>query len=280
MSLNPIQFGEDVLEQFTRYLLTYFPIADKRIEEQVRARVLAPATGERMLVKGPYIQLNRPFEDGPRLADSLADGDLGLHPAPPGAFKPIEELRKHQELALRSIKDGYHTVVATGTGSGKTESFLLPIIDHCLHLRDANAEPGVVAVLVYPMNALVNDQLGRLRHLLAGAGITFGRYTGETPTETPSGLVQLTQPRTFTQAELEAHEQGHKELPLPFEECYSRKDSQSRSAARRAVPPHPAGATRPRYLRVRPVRSLPRRKKWPCTSTECPPGSTVTRPGR
>ena len=228
MSLNPIQFGEDVLEQFTRYLLTYFPIADKRIEEQVRARVLAPATGERMLVKGPYIQLNRPFEDGPRLANLLADRELGLHNALPGVFKPIEELRKHQELALRSIKDGYHTVVATGTGSGKTESFLLPIIDHCLHLRDANAEPGVVAVLVYPMNALVNDQLGRLRHLLAGTGITFGRYTGETPNETPSGLVQLTQPRTFTQAELDAHEQGHKELPLPFEECYSRKDIQER----------------------------------------------------
>ena len=143
MSLNPIQFGEDVLSQFTRYLLTYFPIADKRIEEQVRRRVLAPATGERMLVKGPYIQLNRPFAEGPRLADLLADPDLQLHPALPGVFRPIEDLRKHQELALRAITGGKHTVVATGTGSGRTEAFLLPVIDHCLKLRDAQAEAGV-----------------------------------------------------------------------------------------------------------------------------------------
>jgi hypothetical protein len=74
--------------------------------------------------------------------------------------------------------------VATGTGSGKTEAFLYPILDHCLRLRDAGAADGVVAVLVYPMNALAYDQLERLRDMLAGSGVSFGMYVGSTPRST------------------------------------------------------------------------------------------------
>lgn len=71
--------------------------------------------------------------------------------------------------------------MATGTGSGKTEAFLLPIIDYCLRHRD---KAGIKAVIIYPMNALINDQLKRLRDLLGGKKlVTFGRYTGETPSE-------------------------------------------------------------------------------------------------
>lgn len=229
MSLNPIQFGEDVIDQFTRYLLTYFPIADTRIEEQVRAHVRQSPTGERMLVKGPYIHLNRPFEDGPTVSDLVAEAKLGLHPALQGVFSSIETLHKHQELALRSIKQRKHTVVATATGSGKTEAFLMPIVDHCLKLRDGKAAPGVVAVLVYPMNALVNDQLERLRLLLAGTQITFARYTGETPHGPADNVSQLRQPRPYSQEELEDHLSGRKELPLPWEECYSREEIRERS---------------------------------------------------
>ena len=73
------------------------------------------------------------------------------------------------------------TLVTTGTGSGKTECFLYPIISKCLELKDAGAQAGISAVIVYPMNALAEDQLDRLRGLLAGSGITFGMYVGKTP---------------------------------------------------------------------------------------------------
>ena len=88
------------------------------------------------------------------------------------------QLYHHQEYAARRILEGRPTIIASGTGSGKTESFLIPIIDYCLRHRD---EEGVKALLVYPMNALANDQLQRLRRYLRGTGITFGRYTGDTP---------------------------------------------------------------------------------------------------
>jgi ATP-dependent helicase YprA (DUF1998 family) len=93
------------------------------------------------------------------------------------SFDPKRPLYRHQVEAISAIQKGQNTVVATGTGSGKTEAFLLPILDHCAR---APAQ-GVQAILVYPMNALANDQLDRLRELLGNTGITIGRYTGETP---------------------------------------------------------------------------------------------------
>ncbi len=53
MSLNPIQFGEHVVEQFQRYLLTYFPIADRGMEAQVREHLSRGPGGQRELVRGP-----------------------------------------------------------------------------------------------------------------------------------------------------------------------------------------------------------------------------------
>ena len=89
----------------------------------------------------------------------------------------------HQEQAIRKITAGRNVIVASGTGSGKTESFLLPILD-ALSAEQARGTlgPGVRALLLYPMNALANDQIKRLRQLLARAPhITFGRYVGDTP---------------------------------------------------------------------------------------------------
>ncbi len=80
----------------------------------------------------------------------------------------ITHVYGHQEDAIRAIRSGRTTLVSTGTGSGKTECFLYPIVSKCLELRDADAPAGISAVIVYPMNALAEDQLGRLRSLLAG----------------------------------------------------------------------------------------------------------------
>ncbi len=84
-------------------------------------------------------------------------------------------LYRHQEKAIESILNGVATVISTGTGSGKTESFLIPIIDHCVK----NRSRGTKAILLYPMNALANDQLSRLKDLTAGTSVTYGVLTGE-----------------------------------------------------------------------------------------------------
>ena len=223
---NPVRFGTEVIDQFGRYLLTTFPVADERLDRQVRERVLGgvPGTsGERLLSRGPFVYLNRPFERGPELSALLAEEELELHPALAGIF-PFEGVHRHQELALRAVHDGRHAVLATGTGSGKTEAFLLPILDHCLKLRDAGADPALVSLLVYPMNALVDDQLRRLRPLLAGTQITFGRYTGVTPRE-GEPHARLSSSRAYTAAERELLRKGRdEEVPIPQEECWSRRE--------------------------------------------------------
>src|SRR5207244_2791418 len=105
----------------------------------------------------------------------------------------------HQSKAIRHcLIDGKNLLIMTGTGSGKTESFLLPILGKLA--EEAKASPdkfreqtAVRALLLYPMNALVNDQLGRLRSLFGDARIValfkgwagrpprFARYTSRTP---------------------------------------------------------------------------------------------------
>ncbi len=222
MPMNPIQLGEQVVEHFHRYLRTYFPISDRRIEQQLIDALAQGPTGERMLVRGPYIQLNRPFLEGPSLGEFMQAHSM--HDVIGSAFGYIDTLHKHQELAAAAILEGRHTVVATGTGSGKTEAFLLPIIDHCLKLRDTSAPEGVTAILLYPMNALVNDQLKRLRLMLAGTGVTFGRYTGETPPRRIDDALRLPRGSGYTPEQLQQHRETGADLPIPWEERSSRDE--------------------------------------------------------
>jgi hypothetical protein len=105
-----------------------------------------------------------------------------------GADIATFHLHKHQSDAIRSVcGEGKNLVVCSGTGSGKTEAFLIPLVNHLVgewiaagRPENWNA-PGVRALILYPMNALVNDQVRRLRGVLRYAPyITFGKYIGET----------------------------------------------------------------------------------------------------
>ena len=176
-NINPIKFAKDVNENFLNYQLTAFPFTDEDLNNQAK-ELLKGKFGNSPMIKGPYISLSKSFLEGESISDLVEKGIA--HPALQG-IAPFPTLFKHQERAFNSISNGYHCLVSTGTGSGKTESFMLPIINTCLNLRDSGAEEGITAILVYPMNALANDQLDRLRGMLAGSGISFGIYVGSTP---------------------------------------------------------------------------------------------------
>lgn len=180
MALNPIVFTEKVVRSFLRYQLTAYPFADARLHVQMRRLLSLDETRHSPLLKGPYISLSRPFRQGAAVEDMIQEGIF--HPHMRHRIpSEITRIYGHQEEAVRAIHAARTTLVATGTGSGKTECFLYPVISKCLELRDEDAGPGISAVIVYPMNALAEDQLGRLRLLLAGTGISFGMYVGKTP---------------------------------------------------------------------------------------------------
>jgi ATP-dependent helicase YprA (DUF1998 family) len=166
---------------YRRYLRSLLPVRDPALAAALADCIAASP----LLTKGPLLEATPPYQTGASLRDLIGEGVL--HPAFArlgGPALPLDRpLYRHQEQALRKAAAGRNLVVATGTGSGKTESFLLPVLSALTAEHAAGAlGPGVRALLLYPMNALANDQLRRLRRLLANVPqITFGRYTGDTP---------------------------------------------------------------------------------------------------
>ena len=226
MALNPIAYTENVLKSFLRYQLTAYPFADQHLHAQMRELLSLNKTRQSPLFKGPYISLSRPFRPGAPIDDLI--GEELLHPHLRERIpREITHLYSHQEAAIRSVEGGGATLVSTGTGSGKTECFLYPIVSKCLHLRDEVAPSGISAIIVYPMNALAEDQLMRLRSLLAGTGITFGMYVGKTPEwERDVAGVRLSAgaSRADYEARLERiRSEGSGETVYPAEEVCSRE---------------------------------------------------------
>lgn len=178
---NPISFSQDLKAVLARYIATTLPISRRYGKLGREFRLLLE---QEQLVQGPYVEALPDFEKGKTLAQLLKKAGGFLHDGLgllPTANRP---LHLHQEKALRhAICDQESFLTATGTGSGKTETFLYPIAHDLLSDTDPT-RPGVRALLVYPMNALANDQLYyRVAPLFARYlkeyGITFGRYTGQ-----------------------------------------------------------------------------------------------------
>lgn len=182
-NIDPIAASQHIDSDYRRYLRTLLRPNEREIRDSFNQAIDSAPD----LTKGPYLQSTPPYETGAALRELVAEGVVHESIESLGGELPFDRpLYRHQENAVRKIRQGRNLVVSTGTGSGKTESFLIPIIDELLRQKDdGTLGPGVRALLLYPMNALANDQVKRLRSMLKNApDITFGRYTGETkPTD-------------------------------------------------------------------------------------------------
>lgn len=187
--LNPLSFRGALHETLARYMATAVPISEQRLPE-LAARIRATLNRDDLdIVKGPYLESLPDFEKGRTLRALVAAGVLDqgwLAMDRTGHADLLDRrLHQHQERAIQAAASRQNYLVATGTGSGKTESFLYPIVDSLM--RETPKGPGVRAVLIYPLNALANDQLYfRIARLLlrelGDPGITFGRFTGQVGT--------------------------------------------------------------------------------------------------
>ncbi len=186
-TLHPIESFAAVRDEYLRYLRSFFRFRDPKLEAQFGREISTPGR----LVRGPLLESVPPFVLGPSIRDLVEEGVLSAGferlCARAGTELPYDRpLYAHQARAIRlAVGEGRNVVVATGTGSGKTESFVLPILDRLLREEEeGRLGPGVRALLLYPMNALANDQVKRLRRILSRyPSITFGRYTGQTEDE-------------------------------------------------------------------------------------------------
>jgi ATP-dependent helicase YprA (DUF1998 family) len=169
---------------YTAYVDSFIQIREPRIRDTVQADLT-----EGVLWPDPLIQLNPSFEPGDWIDDLVRDGVL--HPDCAGIFRRDKglnsrgepmRLHRHQSEAVRTARGGHNYVLTTGTGSGKSLAYIVPIVDRVLRQRP---QQGIQAIVVYPMNALVNSQGNELKKFLElgfsgeRSLVTFGKYTGQ-----------------------------------------------------------------------------------------------------
>ncbi|WP_413801404.1 DEAD/DEAH box helicase [Streptomyces iranensis] len=170
--MRPTLAAAQLRGSLTQYLTTTYALADEDTRGALERFLGHPETG---IFRGPYLRIRTPFHQ----ADEGWQRHLEWHPG----IRPY----RHQAEAWGRLSTLHGparpTLVTTGTGSGKTESFLIPVLDHCRRQK-ARGRGGVKAVLLYPMNALATDQAGRVGEYLARpelTQVTAGLYIGDRP---------------------------------------------------------------------------------------------------
>lgn len=173
-----------ITEDYARYTASFIEIADARIEAEVEKRLAAGT-----LWPEPLLQLNPAYASGGKISELVAEGLL--HPDCARFFRADEELRlyQHQAEAIRAAKKRENYILTTGTGSGKSLSYIIPIVNSILEQRP---ERGIQAIVVYPMNALVNSQKDELDKFLArnGAPVSYQVYTSQEDSAARTAIIE------------------------------------------------------------------------------------------
>lgn len=138
----------------------------------------------------PLVQVNPNFKSGGTVETLVSQG--GLHKECARIFRAGKSassagnsltLFKHQEEAISFAQSGESYVLTTGTGSGKSLAYFIPVVDAILKAKELDPTPRTRAIIIYPMNALANSQLEELGKFLGDYGdnppVTYGRYTGQ-----------------------------------------------------------------------------------------------------
>jgi len=171
--MDPFKIYTEVKNQYRSYIQTFQIFKSDRIRQFVDESVVK----RKMLWQEPVIQISKRFKAGMFVKDLVAKGWLhsGCNNIYPG-FIPYA----HQEKSVEVVSSkGENLVVTTGTGSGKSICFELPVVSYCLAQKQSNQE-GIKAIIIYPMNALANTQYEELARKLKGSGLKIGLYTGDT----------------------------------------------------------------------------------------------------
>jgi ATP-dependent helicase YprA (DUF1998 family) len=156
--MNVFDLRDRLVGDYASYTRSFINIADARIAHTVECALTAGAFWPE-----PLLQLNPTFLPGGTIDQLVADGTL--HPECATIFRIDKSstdhtgkellLHTHQREAIRKAKEGKSYVLTSGTGSGKSLTYIVPIVDHVLRHGSGR---GIQAIVVYPMNALANSQ--------------------------------------------------------------------------------------------------------------------------
>jgi hypothetical protein len=185
-SMDVFSLREAVVGEYKNFATSFTTI----FAEDIRKKIEAIYASNRYWPE-PLIQLNPRYRSVTTVQRLVEQGQL--HPGCADIFRinrskerPRGEslpLYKHQEEAIALARDSESYVVTTGTGSGKSLAFFIPIVDAVLRAKQSEPGKRTRAIIIYPMNALANSQQEELKKYLANvqgpAPISFARYTGQ-----------------------------------------------------------------------------------------------------
>ena len=178
-TLDVFALRDSVVGEYKRFATSFTTIHAPDIREQVEGIY----AGDRYWPE-PLIQINPSYKRSTDVGALVANGVLNPGCADIfGAKGEPLSLYKHQEQAVALADEGESYVVTTGTGSGKSLCFFIPIVNHVLNARRSTTQRRTHAIVVYPMNALANSQMEELTKFVNQGSdappITFDRYTGQ-----------------------------------------------------------------------------------------------------
>ena len=177
--LDVFALRDSVVDEYKQFATSFTTIHAQDIHEQVAA-----IYAEQRYWPEPLIQINPSYKRSTDIGALAANGVV--NPGCADIFRANGEplfLYKHQEQAIALAAEGESFVVTTGTGSGKSLCFFVPIVSQVLDARRTSAQRRTHAIVVYPMNALANSQMEELDKFVGQAPgnqpVTFARYTGQ-----------------------------------------------------------------------------------------------------
>src|SRR5271170_1014550 len=194
--MDVFRVRDRLIDDYRDFTGSFVDIHDKNIREHVAERM---ARGYQW--PDPWLSLNPNFASGGTITDLIAEGLL--HSECERIFRlkddnshgPVLRLHQHQREAVEAARTGSSYVLTTGTGSGKSLAYIIPVVDRFLAAKAAGTyRPGIKAIVVYPMNALANSQMRELRKFLTigypeGPPVTFDRYTGQESAEDRARII-------------------------------------------------------------------------------------------
>ncbi|NLU40120.1 MAG: DEAD/DEAH box helicase [Bacteroidales bacterium] len=180
---NPAKAADEIKKEYIGYINTTFHFRNQNLQKKLLEEL------DKTVSNGPFVEIKDSFKSGKSIDELIKKGtlsplftDLERNKKYPPKLPISRPLYLHQEKAVEKIVSGKNVVVSTGTGSGKTNCFLIPVINELLREKErGQLNDGVRAIFIYPMNALANDQIKGLREILmAYPDIRFGVYNGGT----------------------------------------------------------------------------------------------------
>ena len=186
------------IDDYRDFIGSFVNIHDKSIRGHVAERM---ARGYQW--PDPWLSLDLNFASGGTITDLITEELLNpeceriFHLKDDNPDGPVLRLHQHQREAIEAARTGSSYVLTTGTGSGKSLAYIIPIVDRVLAAKAAGTyRPGIKAIIVYSMNTLADSRVRELQKFLTigypeGPPVTFNCYTGQESADNRRGSSRI-----------------------------------------------------------------------------------------